>query len=132
MSDAEALREAILARLSTVIDPETGVDVVRMRLIEELAVDVDAPILGQLAAHPRVAGKLAADLLDQLSERRSLFASSSRTHTDSSASRSPGSVERRPRSIALNCASSKRPVHSSMKNFLNSTANTQADLGKLP
>lgn len=39
MSDFEALREAILARLSTVIDPETGVDVVRMRLIEELKVE---------------------------------------------------------------------------------------------
>jgi metal-sulfur cluster biosynthetic enzyme len=39
MSDPQALRQAILARLSTVIDPETGVDVVRMRLIEELAVD---------------------------------------------------------------------------------------------
>lgn len=35
----DALREAVLARLSTVIDPETGVDVVRMRLIEDLTVD---------------------------------------------------------------------------------------------
>jgi metal-sulfur cluster biosynthetic enzyme len=33
------LREGILTRLSTVIDPETGVDVVRMRLVEELKVD---------------------------------------------------------------------------------------------
>ncbi len=33
----EALRQAILDRLSKVIDPETGVDVVRMRLIEDLA-----------------------------------------------------------------------------------------------
>ncbi len=32
-------RRAILARLSSVIDPETGVDVVRMRLIEDLTVD---------------------------------------------------------------------------------------------
>jgi metal-sulfur cluster biosynthetic enzyme len=39
VSDFEALREAILTRLSTVIDPETGVDVVRMRLIEELKVE---------------------------------------------------------------------------------------------
>jgi metal-sulfur cluster biosynthetic enzyme len=39
MSDPESLRQAILARLSTIIDPETGVDVVRMRLIEELTVD---------------------------------------------------------------------------------------------
>lgn len=41
MSDTEALRQAILTRLSTVIDPETGVDVVRMRLIQELSVDED-------------------------------------------------------------------------------------------
>jgi metal-sulfur cluster biosynthetic enzyme len=39
MMDQEALREAILARLSSVVDPETGVDVIRMRLIEDLAVD---------------------------------------------------------------------------------------------
>ena len=39
MTDRNALREAILTRLSTVIDPETGADVVRMRLIEDLAVD---------------------------------------------------------------------------------------------
>jgi metal-sulfur cluster biosynthetic enzyme len=39
MSQSEALREKILKQLSTVIDPETGVDVVRMRLIEDLSVD---------------------------------------------------------------------------------------------
>jgi metal-sulfur cluster biosynthetic enzyme len=39
MTDAETLRQAILERLSKVIDPETGVDVVRMRLIEDLNVD---------------------------------------------------------------------------------------------
>lgn len=39
MSHTEALREEILKQLSTVIDPETGVDVVRMRLIEDLHVD---------------------------------------------------------------------------------------------
>ena len=38
MADSEALRKAILERLSRVIDPETGVDVVRMRLIEDLTV----------------------------------------------------------------------------------------------
>ncbi|NLE45855.1 MAG: DUF59 domain-containing protein [Chloroflexi bacterium] len=35
----DKLRDAILTRLSSVIDPETGVDVVRMRLIENLSVD---------------------------------------------------------------------------------------------
>jgi metal-sulfur cluster biosynthetic enzyme len=39
MRDSEKVRKAILEKLSTVIDPETGVDVVRMRLIEDLAVD---------------------------------------------------------------------------------------------
>jgi metal-sulfur cluster biosynthetic enzyme len=37
MNGAEQLRVAILQRLASVIDPETGVDVVRMRLIEDLA-----------------------------------------------------------------------------------------------
>lgn len=35
----EDLRERVLGRLRSVIDPETGVDVVRMRLIEDLTVD---------------------------------------------------------------------------------------------
>ncbi len=35
----EELRAAIIEKLSTVIDPETGVDVIRMRLIEDLTVD---------------------------------------------------------------------------------------------
>ena len=34
-----SLNERILTRLSTVIDPETEADVVRMRLIEDLQVD---------------------------------------------------------------------------------------------
>jgi metal-sulfur cluster biosynthetic enzyme len=36
---AQTLREQILLNLVTVIDPETGVDVLRMRLIEDLTVD---------------------------------------------------------------------------------------------
>lgn len=39
MNDAPSIRAAILQRLASVIDPETGVDVVRMRLIEDLSVD---------------------------------------------------------------------------------------------
>lgn len=39
MTDTEKLLQAILERLSQVIDPETGVDVVHMRLIEDLVVD---------------------------------------------------------------------------------------------
>jgi metal-sulfur cluster biosynthetic enzyme len=39
MNDSEPLRTAILQRLTRVIDPETGVDIVWMRLIENLQVD---------------------------------------------------------------------------------------------
>jgi metal-sulfur cluster biosynthetic enzyme len=38
MINPEELREAILEKLRQVIDPETGVDVVHMRLIEDLTV----------------------------------------------------------------------------------------------
>lgn len=39
MPDPESLRKNILERLARVIDPETGVDIMRMRLIEDLTVD---------------------------------------------------------------------------------------------
>ena len=39
MNDPEILKENILTALQEVIDPETGVDVVRMRLIENLEVN---------------------------------------------------------------------------------------------
>lgn len=39
MTYPNVLHESILERLTTVIDPETGADVVRMRLIEDLMVD---------------------------------------------------------------------------------------------
>lgn len=38
---SSTLQEAILARLGNVIDPETKVDVIRMRLIEGLCVDYE-------------------------------------------------------------------------------------------
>lgn len=41
---AEDLRERVLSRLEDVIDPETGVDVVRMRLIEDLIVDEEGVV----------------------------------------------------------------------------------------
>jgi metal-sulfur cluster biosynthetic enzyme len=50
MADTETIRQAILERLSSVIDPETGVDVMRMRLIEDLTVDEDGRI--SYAFHP--------------------------------------------------------------------------------
>jgi metal-sulfur cluster biosynthetic enzyme len=39
MAENEELRAAVLEKMSTVIDPETGVDIVHMRLIEDLTVD---------------------------------------------------------------------------------------------
>lgn len=36
------LEKAIVERLRNVIDPETGVDVIRMRLIEDLHVDAES------------------------------------------------------------------------------------------
>ncbi len=39
MSLEPTVREKILAKLVEVIDPETGVDVLRMRLVEDLTVD---------------------------------------------------------------------------------------------
>ena len=41
MTNSETLRQAILESLLKVIDPETGVDVVRMRLVEDLTVNED-------------------------------------------------------------------------------------------
>jgi metal-sulfur cluster biosynthetic enzyme len=41
MKGSKQIKTAIIERLSTVIDPETGVDVVRMKLIEDLEVDED-------------------------------------------------------------------------------------------
>jgi len=38
------LQSAILERLKTVIDPETGADVVRMRLVENLCVNADGEV----------------------------------------------------------------------------------------
>ncbi|MBC7248864.1 MAG: DUF59 domain-containing protein [Anaerolineae bacterium] len=42
--DTDNLRQRIVTRLSRVIDPETGVDVLRMRLIEDLSVDEDGTV----------------------------------------------------------------------------------------
>ncbi|NBD34682.1 MAG: DUF59 domain-containing protein [Chloroflexi bacterium] len=39
------LREQILMRLVNVIDPETGVDVLRMRLVEDLSADEESGVV---------------------------------------------------------------------------------------
>lgn len=41
MNEAEQLTENILHALRSVIDPETGADVIRMRIVADLAVDAD-------------------------------------------------------------------------------------------
>ena len=45
MMPARSLRERVLFKLATVIDPETGVDVLRMRLIEELTADEERGVV---------------------------------------------------------------------------------------
>ena len=44
MKNSGMLHQAVIERLLQVIDPETGVDVVRMRLIEDLSVDKDGRV----------------------------------------------------------------------------------------
>lgn len=44
ITDPEALRQAVVERLTRVVDPETGVDIIRMRLIENLHVDEDGHV----------------------------------------------------------------------------------------
>ncbi len=44
MTERLMLSQAILDRLEKVIDPETGVDVVRMRLVDQLSVDEEGRV----------------------------------------------------------------------------------------
>jgi metal-sulfur cluster biosynthetic enzyme len=44
MTDPDNLRQAIYDQLSTVIDPETGADVVKMRLVQDLVVHADGVV----------------------------------------------------------------------------------------
>lgn len=44
MNESDALCQAILDKLSSIIDPETGADVVRMRLVENLTVDLHGQV----------------------------------------------------------------------------------------
>ena len=44
MSNPQILQQAIIQRLMSVIDPETNIDVVRMRLVQDLAVDADGKV----------------------------------------------------------------------------------------
>ncbi len=44
MSNPQKLQQAILQRLMTVIDPETNIDVIRMRLVQDLSVDMGGKV----------------------------------------------------------------------------------------
>ena len=44
MIDTEQLQAAILEKLSSVIDPETGADVVRMKLVDDLVVESNGQV----------------------------------------------------------------------------------------
>jgi metal-sulfur cluster biosynthetic enzyme len=44
MTDPDSLKESILAQLKAVIDPETGADVIRMRLVQDLTVGADGMV----------------------------------------------------------------------------------------
>lgn len=42
--DQNQIQQAIIDRLQSVIDPETGADVLRMRLVEDLSVNADGGV----------------------------------------------------------------------------------------
>ena len=42
--DQNQIQQAIIERLKSVIDPETGADVLRMRLVEDLSVNADGGV----------------------------------------------------------------------------------------
>lgn len=44
MVDTEVLKNMVIERLAQVIDPETGVDIIRMRLIKDLTVDSNGKV----------------------------------------------------------------------------------------
>jgi hypothetical protein len=44
MIDAEVLKNVVIDQLKKVIDPETGVDIIRMRLIKDLTVDSNGKV----------------------------------------------------------------------------------------
>jgi len=79
MNDLEELRLAILEKLSRVIDPETGADVVRMKLIEDLVVDVSGQVsytvrpsspLCPIAVYLAVQIKMAVDSVPGVSAQK--------------------------------------------------------------
>ena len=44
MSDPHGLEQAVIQQLTQVIDPETNIDVIRMRLVQDLTVDENGKV----------------------------------------------------------------------------------------
>lgn len=44
MMDIKALEQAVVEKLSEVIDPETNIDVMKMRLVQDIEIDQDGKI----------------------------------------------------------------------------------------
>jgi metal-sulfur cluster biosynthetic enzyme len=44
VNDPQEIQRMVIQRLMSVIDPETNIDVVRMRLVQDLAVDADGKV----------------------------------------------------------------------------------------
>ncbi len=67
----DALREKIFERLSTVLDPETGADVVRMELVQNLAVDDEGNVIYEFRPSSPLcplAAPLALDIIQAIKE----------------------------------------------------------------
>ena len=71
MNNVEILLNKILKRLSTVIDPETGIDVIRMKLVINLNVDSDGKVTYDFRPSSPlcpIAAPLALDIIQAISE----------------------------------------------------------------
>lgn len=44
MSNPQKIQQAVIEKLMTVIDPETNIDVIRMRLVQDLTVDAGGKV----------------------------------------------------------------------------------------
>ena len=71
MDNKETLRAKIIERLSSVMDPETGADVMRMQLVQNLIVDDDGNVAYQFRPSSPLcplAAPLALDIIQAIKE----------------------------------------------------------------
>jgi metal-sulfur cluster biosynthetic enzyme len=69
--DIKALEQAVVEKLSEVIDPETNIDVMKMRLVQDIEIDQDGKI--SYVFRPSsplcpIAGPLALGIIDAIKE----------------------------------------------------------------